>query len=105
MRVESQRRFKRIMLVGSAVGILVPCAFGFIDKFVQFVRVAGTDTDGSFALIPMANYVLVALGFLCLLMWAITNGMFRDIEAPKYNMLEREERLNRQEGYSWSHDQ
>ncbi|HHM12601.1 MAG TPA: cbb3-type cytochrome oxidase assembly protein CcoS [Planctomycetaceae bacterium] len=42
----------------------------------------------------MVNYVLVGIGFLFLLGWAIFTGMFHDIEAPKYTMLERERELD-----------
>jgi hypothetical protein len=43
------------------------------------------------------NYLLASIGFLCMLIWAAANGMFRDIEQPKYRMLEVEEQLNRRE--------
>ena len=41
------------------------------------------------------KYLLASLGFFCLLMWAALNGMFRDLEQPKYNMLENERELDR----------
>jgi nitrogen fixation-related uncharacterized protein len=43
----------------------------------------------------VVNYLLASLGFFCLLMWAALNGMFRDLEQPKYNMLENERELDR----------
>jgi hypothetical protein len=39
---------------------------------------------------------------ICLLVWATRNGMFRNIEKPKYDMLDREEELDRLEGRPWS---
>ncbi|MFO0807636.1 MAG: hypothetical protein U0746_03350 [Gemmataceae bacterium] len=47
-------------------------------------------TEGAFALVPILNYLLVTFGFLMLFGWAVMRGTFRDIERPKYNMLENE---------------
>ena len=47
-------------------------------------------TEGAFALVPILNYLLVTLGFLLLFAWWVLSGGFRDIERPKYNMLENE---------------
>jgi hypothetical protein len=47
-------------------------------------------TEGAFALVPILNYLLVTLGFLFLFVWWVMSGAFRDLERPKYNMLENE---------------
>lgn len=47
-------------------------------------------TEGAFALVPILNYLLVTLGFLLMFGWWVLSGGFRDIERPKYNMLENE---------------
>lgn len=47
-------------------------------------------TEGAFALVPILNYLLVTFGFLLLFGWWALSGGFRDIERPKYNMLENE---------------
>lgn len=86
---------KAVLLGIMATLIVVPAAIGFITKFVYFVRTLRTDDSGSFAIVPMVNYLVVAAGFLCLLIWAAYRGMFRDIEGPKYSMLEHEDRLDR----------
>ena len=52
--------------------------------------------EGAFAIAPIVNYLLASAGFLFVLLWATANGMFHDIEAPKYRMLEREEELDKQ---------
>jgi nitrogen fixation-related uncharacterized protein len=77
-----------------AVLILIPSMIGFANKFIEFFNVSRESGDGLFAVAPMLNYVLASLGFLLLLIWAATNGMFHDIERPKYSMLENEELLN-----------
>ncbi len=100
---ESKRRARRrvgpkaIWLGIMTVAIVVPAAIGFVRKFVYFVRTLRTDNTGSFAIVPMVNYLVVAAGFFCLLIWAACRGMFKDIEGPKYTMLDREDRLDRGE--------
>lgn len=93
---ERQSRLKTTVLIMMSVLILVPSMLGFVMKFIEFVHTFQGSPDGAFAITPMLNYLLASAGFFCLLVWAAVNGMFRDIEHPKYQMLEDEERLNRQ---------
>ena len=79
-----------------AVLILVPSMAGFIAKFIEFIHTFRGEADGVFAITPMVNYTLASLGFLCMLIWATYNGMFRDIESPKETMLVREAFLDRE---------
>ena len=80
-----------------AVIFLAPSMFGFVTKFIEFVRTFRGSSDGVFAITPMVNYLLASMGFLCLLVWAACNGMFLDIEQPKVTMLETEQALDRQD--------
>jgi hypothetical protein len=77
-----------------AVLILVPSMIGFVMKFMEFIHTFRDDAAGAFAITPMVNYLLASLGFLCLLLWSVANGMFRDMEKPKQIMLEREAMLD-----------
>jgi hypothetical protein len=78
-----------------AVLILIPSGYGFVEKFIELIRVYRGESDGAFAVAPMMNYLFASLGFGCLLLWAAAHGMFRDIEGPKYDMLAQEEQLDR----------
>ncbi|MFQ5423112.1 MAG: hypothetical protein ACE5F9_03945 [Phycisphaerae bacterium] len=102
MTPRAESRSKRIALWCIAVGVLVPGAYGFTAKLVEFIRTLVTDESGGFTLVPISNYFLIAAGMTCLLFWAIAHGMFRDVEGPKYTMLEREQELDRREGRQWS---
>lgn len=75
--------------------ILIPSMFGFVLKFRELLHLTQGDADGGFAITPVVNYLLASAGFFCLLLAAALNGMFNDIEQPKYLMLENEERLDR----------
>lgn len=77
-----------------AVLILIPSGYGFIGKFIELINVAKGEAGGAFAVAPIMNYLLASLGFFCLLLWAAGRGMFRDIENPKHQMLEREAELD-----------
>lgn len=91
-------RGKHIAVAVIAALILVPGAVGFAEKLVQFFHTLDSVDGGRFTLVPLLNYLLIALGFLLLLFWGISRGMFRDIEGPKYVMLEREFALDRRDG-------
>ncbi len=76
------------------VVILVPCLMGFVVKFGELVALTKDPEDGGFAITPVINYLLASAGFFFLLLWAALNGMFRDLERPKYLMLENERELD-----------
>jgi hypothetical protein len=77
-----------------ALLILIPSMLGFADKFYQLVILCRGEADGAFAITPVVNYLLASLGFFFLLCWAAMNGMFKDIEEPKQQMLETEALLD-----------
>jgi len=61
----------------------------FVFKLFAFLSTIRKDELAGFAFDPIIVYAFVALGFLFLLAWAYMSGQFRDIERPKYEMLER----------------
>ncbi len=61
----------------------------FFYKLYTFLATIKNDEMAGFAFDPLVVYGFVALGFLCLLAWAYLSGQFRDVEGPKYDMLER----------------
>ena len=94
-RLTSQQR-KMWVTVGMAFLILVPSMYGFIGKFIEFINIYRGGSGGEFAVAPIMNYLLASAGFFCLLVWAAWNGMFRDIEKPKDEMLANEALLDRE---------
>lgn len=94
-------RRKTLVTLAFAIIILIPSMAGFVMKFTEFVHTFRQDSGGVFAITPMTNYLLASFGFLCMLVWATSNGMFRDLEGPKHAMLERERELDRASGRSW----
>ena len=97
MSAEPRKRMSRsgLITIIFAVPILIFSGLGFAAKFLEFIRTFQGESEGVFAITPMVNYLLASGGFLCLLAWAIMNGMFHDIEQPKHTMLENDAALDR----------
>ena len=83
-----------IITIVFGVLILIPSMLGFVMKFMELVSLTQGEVDGGSAITPVVNYLLASAGFFFLLLWAAINGMFNDLEKPKYLMLENEERLD-----------
>lgn len=94
MTVSGESRGKRIFLWVFAVCILAPAGYGFVEKLMLFILAVKRDLIGAFTIVPVVNYLIVTAGMACLLAWAVANGMFRNLEGPKYDLLERERRLD-----------
>jgi hypothetical protein len=88
-------RRRRIILFVLAIAVLGPSLYGFGTKFLEFIALYRGDVEGAFAITPILNYLLATLGFVCLFAWAALAGMFRDVEGPKWTMLENEALLDR----------
>ena len=89
---------RRFLWIFSVAMVLI-AGSAFVFKLIEFYTTAttsGPEALGSF-LIPVANYLLVAAGFFCLFLWAYVTGQFRDVEAPKFRMLEMQDEIDRAE--------
>ncbi|MCA9267005.1 MAG: cbb3-type cytochrome oxidase assembly protein [Planctomycetales bacterium] len=95
--IESPRanRIRFWVTLALALAILIPSLWGFGSKFVEFIAIYRGEVDGAFAIAPILNYLLASLGFLMMFLWAVMNGMFHDIERPKYKLLEVEAQLDK----------
>lgn len=69
----------------------------FIFKLFSFLQTIKKDELAGFAFDPILVYGFVAMGFLFLLAWAYLTGQFRDVERPKYEMIERFDAQERME--------
>lgn len=94
-RSQLHRTWLWVFLAGAIIAGL-----GFGYKLYEFFW-ALTGVEGfDFAGVHLITYGLVAAGFLLLLINGVVSGHFGSIEEPKIEMLEREERYDREEyGY------
>lgn len=102
MKFTKPTRWSPIVSLVMAVLILGPAAYGFVEKLMLFILAVRRDLIGGFTIVPVVIYLIVTAGMVCLLIWAIHGGMFRDVEKPKFDMLEREADLDRKAGRPWS---
>ena len=93
-KTDAGARLRNKITLVLAVLILIPSIWGFGTKFVELYHVYSGDVDGAFAVAPIINYLLASAGFFLALLWAISNGMLKDIEAPKHAMLQNEQALD-----------
>lgn len=90
---KEQRRF-RIWVIVVTLGLMV-AGSGFIFKLVEFIRVAQNQDAEGFAVVPVVMYFLVTSGFICVFIWNYLRGGLRDVEKPKYKLLERHDEIDR----------
>lgn len=86
---------RSIVVVGFAVAVLVVAGFGFVFKMAEFSLTIIKDDVEGFGAAAVAVYLLGMLPMLFLNLWAVFTGRFRDIERPKYRMLELDEEIER----------
>lgn len=92
---EASRRVHRFVW-GFGVIMVVIAGGGFIFKLIEFLSAFNSGEPFQFSIIPVMTYLIVAAGFGCLFMWAYLAGQFKDIEGPKYRMLEMQDEFDRQ---------
>lgn len=94
---QAKKRWTATRITIFFAAIVLPISmWGFVSKFRELIHTfQGEGSEGVFAVTPMVNYLMSSLGFFFLLLWAVMNGMFRDLEEPKETMLAREQELDR----------
>jgi len=90
-RERDRSRATRIFLWIFSIVMIVTAGSAFTMKLIDFYITAtreGSAALGSF-LVPVMNYLCIAAGFAALFVWAHSRGQFRNVEEPKYRMLEQ----------------
>lgn len=93
-------RGARVFLWVFSVVMVLTAGGAFLFKLCDFYITATTHGSQALAsfLIPVLNYLIVAVGFACLFLWAYFSGQFRDVEAPKHRMLEMQHEIDHNGG-------
>ncbi len=88
---DSRRRGIVSMIFATAV--LVFAGIGFVYKMTEFAAtIVKQDIEG-FGAVAIGVYLTGVVPLVFLTLWAIMSGRFRDIERPKYRMLEIHDEL------------
>ena len=98
----SKARWRAVHVFFTLVCVIAGCMFFF--KLHEFLRTIKKDELAGFAFDPILTYGFVAVGFFLLLVWAFLTGQFKNVEGTKYEMLERFEAQERDEGLHFEED-
>jgi hypothetical protein len=86
---------KMLVVFGLTIAVMVVAGFAFVYKMTEFAFTIAEDEVSGFGAVAVATYLIGMLPILFLTLWAVLTGRFRDIERPKYRMLELNEELDR----------
>jgi cbb3-type cytochrome oxidase maturation protein len=98
----TKREWIALILGAWVVGGVAFAGGSFVYKIIEIVSTVPKGDAPGFAVIQVVTYLLVAVGFFFLFLWSFLKGDFKDLEGPKYRMLEREEELRRREESEWT---
>jgi hypothetical protein len=94
-------RIRSVTIVGFAVAVLVIAGLGFAYKMTEFaVTIMKEDVEG-FGAVAVATYLIGMVPIMFLSLWAVLTGRFRDIERPKYRLLEIDREIERGGGAAY----
>jgi hypothetical protein len=85
---------RTIAIVGFATAVLVFAGLGFVYKMTEFSATIIRDDIEGFGATAIAVYLTGVVPLFFLTLWAILTGRFRDIERPKYRVVELHEKLD-----------
>lgn len=71
--------------------VVVVAGLAFVYKMTEFYMTITDDDVSGFGPASVMTYLLGMLPLLLITLWAAISGRLRDIEAPKYRMLELNE--------------
>jgi nitrogen fixation-related uncharacterized protein len=86
---------RRIVVTGFAAAILAIAGVGFIYKMTEFATTIARDDVEGFGAVAVSIYLIGVLPIVFLTLWAVLTGRFRDVERPKYRMLELDREIER----------
>ena len=93
---ESGNRWRGIVSIAFATAVLVFAGVGFVYKMTEFAATIVKDEIEGFGAVAIGVYLTGVVPLVFLTLWAIISGRFRDIERPKYRMLEIHQELEQE---------
>lgn len=88
---------RRIVVVGFAAAVLIIAGLGFAYKMTEFATTIVKEEVEGFGTVAVGIYLIGMLPIVFLTLWAVMTGRFRDIERPKYRLLEMDAEIERAE--------
>jgi hypothetical protein len=83
------------VVFGFTIVVMAVAGTAFVWKMADFVMTIGGDEVQGFGVAAVATYLIGMLPIVFLTLWAVLTGRFRNIEEPKYRMLEMDREVER----------
>ncbi len=95
--VAGRRRWsiRYVAVLMFAVAVLVIAGLGFTYKMSEFALTIVNDDVEGFGAVAVSVYLIGMVPIVFLTLWAVFTGKFRDIERPKFRMLELDREIER----------
>jgi hypothetical protein len=78
-----------------AIAVMAIAGLGFVYKMAEFTVTIVEDDIAGFGAVAVATYLIGMVPIVFVTLWAVVTGRFRDIERPKYRLLELDEEIER----------
>jgi hypothetical protein len=88
-------RTRTVILFAMFVGVMVVAGGAFFMKMFEFVMTMSGDEVAGFGAVAVTTYLMGMAPLVLLMLWAVTTGRFRDVEAPARRMLELDGEIER----------
>lgn len=94
-RIFRRCRVRSAVVLGFAAAVLVIAGLGFAYKTTQFAATIIRDDVEGFGVVAVGMYLIGMLPIVFLTLWAVLTGKFRDVERPKFRLLELDREIER----------
>lgn len=85
---------KTLIIFSLTIGVMVFAGLAFVYKMAEFAMTIVENDVIGFGAVAVATYLLGMLPLLLLTLWAVATGRFRDIERPRFRMLELQDEID-----------
>ena len=86
---------RSIVVFAFAIIVMVVAGTSFVYKMTEFAMTIVKDDVEGFGAVAVATYLIGMLPIVFVTLWAAFAGKFRDIERPKFRLLELDREIER----------
>ena len=86
---------RRLAIFAFSTAVVTIAGLAFAYRMTTFALTIAHDDIYGFGAVAVATYLIGMLPIVFVTLWAVATGRFRDIEAPKYRMLELDLEIER----------
>ena len=86
---------RSIVVFAFAIIVMVVAGTSFVYKMTEFAMTIVKDDVEGFGAVAVATYLIGMLPIVFVTLWAVLSGKFRDIERPKFRLLELDREIER----------